>query len=89
MGLLAGMLICTGNAGRAEELLQKLQEEHQASQGFFLFHLACGEPDQAADGFEKLIEQRSSAVGAYFRFAQASYPSPRWAAVATKMNLPE
>jgi TolB-like protein/Tfp pilus assembly protein PilF/predicted Ser/Thr protein kinase len=90
-GQLAGMLVRTGNAGRAEELLQKLRErrdEDWATPGFFIFHLACGEPDQTADWIEKLIEQRSSAAALYFRIAQAACASPRWPKLAALMNLP-
>ena len=91
VGSFAGDLRCTGNAEQAEELLQKLREseEHRASLGFFNFHLICREPDQAADWLGKLIEQRHSQAGALLRLAQALHPSPRWAAVAKKMNLPE
>jgi TolB-like protein/predicted Ser/Thr protein kinase len=90
-GFLAGLLKRTGNAGRAEELLKKLQEgdEHSNALGFFYFHLACGEPEQAADWLEKMIVQRNSTAGAWLRLSQALCPSPRWAAVAKKMNLPE
>jgi TolB-like protein/Tfp pilus assembly protein PilF len=91
VGVFAGMLKRTGNAGRAEEVLQKFREsgELQGLDGFFWFHLVCGETDQAADWLEKLIEQRYSQAGALFRCAQVWNPSLRWAAVAKKMNLPE
>jgi tetratricopeptide (TPR) repeat protein len=90
VGCFAGVLNRTGNSGRAEELLQNLREgdEHWIALGFFIFHLACGEPDPAADWFEKVIEQRNSVAGTWLRFAQATYPSQRWAAAAKKMNLP-
>jgi tetratricopeptide (TPR) repeat protein len=90
VGCLAGMLKSTGSAGVAEELLQTLREgdEHRAPLGFLNFHLLCGETDEAADWLEKLIEQRHSQAGALLRTAQAWNPSPRWAAVAKKMNLP-
>jgi tetratricopeptide (TPR) repeat protein len=91
VGQFAGMAKHTGNVRRAEELLQKLRQgdEHWSAVGFFCFHLACGEPDQTADWCEKLVEQRNPAVGAMLRCVQTLYPSPRWAAVAKKMNLPE
>jgi hypothetical protein len=91
VGCFTGALKRTGNAGRAEELLQKLREgdERRAPLGFLSFHLFCGETDQAADWLEKLIEQRHSQAGALFRCAKVWNPSPRWAAVAKKMNLPE
>jgi TolB-like protein/Flp pilus assembly protein TadD len=90
-GTLAGMLRRTGNTERAEGVLQKFREgnEYRTSLGLFWFHLACGEADQAADWLEKDIEQRNPTGGAFVRFAQALYPSPRWAAVVKKMNLPE
>jgi TolB-like protein/tRNA A-37 threonylcarbamoyl transferase component Bud32/Tfp pilus assembly protein PilF len=91
VGCLASILKRMGNAERAQELLQKLREgdEHRATLGLFIFHLASGEPDQAADWFEKIVEQRLSPAVFWLRLAQALCPSPRWAAVAKKMNLPE
>jgi TolB-like protein len=91
VGCFAGMLKRTGSDARAEELLQKFREgdQHRAPLGLLNFHLLCGETDQAAYWLEKLIEQRHSQAGALLRFAQAAHPSPRWAAVAKKMNLPE
>jgi tetratricopeptide (TPR) repeat protein len=90
-GTLAGILKRTGNAGRAEEVLQKSQkgDENRPSLVLFWFHLACGEPDQAAGWLDQDIEQRNPVAGVFVRFAQALYPSPSWAAVAKKMNLPE
>ena len=91
VGCFAGMLKRSGNAGRAEELLQKLRDgdEHRAPLGFLNFHLLCGEADQAADWLESLIQQRHSQAGALFRCAQVWNPSSRWDTVAMKMNLPE
>jgi hypothetical protein len=87
----SGTLQRTGNAERAQEVHQKLRESdaHRAVYGFFSFHLACGEPEQAADWFEELIEQRFPGTGLWPPFTYSSYPSPRWAALAKKMNLPE
>ena len=50
------------------------------------FHLLCGEIDQAADWFEKAIEQRDPAMPTLgYRFRS----SPRWPALAKMMNLPQ
>jgi len=53
------------------------------------YHLFAGETDKAADCLEIYIEERFPVAAHYFRIAQASHPSPRWAAIAKKMNLPE
>lgn len=47
----------------AEALPQKLREgdEYRAAQGVFWFHVYSGEPDQAADWLEKIVEQGKNA----------------------------
>jgi TolB-like protein/predicted Ser/Thr protein kinase len=88
IGTFAAVLQRTGNTKRAEEVLQKLRnapEAYGAPRGLTMFHLLCGEIDQAADWFEKAIEQRDPAMpGLGYRFRS----SPRWPALAKLMNLP-
>jgi serine/threonine-protein kinase len=91
VGGIAGMLMRNGNAGQADELMQKLRNNdgEQASLGFILFNLLSGEADRAVEWLERLIEQRHSQVGLWMRLAKVWYPSPRWAAAAKKMHLPD
>jgi tetratricopeptide (TPR) repeat protein len=86
-GALAGVLMRTGDASRAEALLQKLsgRPAHAAPLGFVLFHLACGDMDKAADWAEKAIEHRHPAI---VFFMQGLRSSPRWPGLMRMMNLP-
>jgi hypothetical protein len=88
-GLYAGMLVRSGDTPLVQELLAKLHEGNEPNyMGLLFYHLGCGDADRAAEAYRQFIDQRSSASGIYFRIAQTLCPSPRWAAVAEKMNLP-
>ncbi len=93
IGLLAGLLVRTGNSSRAETLLERLGsgEKYGAPFGLVVFHLVCSEIEEAAEWAEKAIEQRD------FRLViTMSQPilkdlrsSSRWPRLARRMNLPE
>jgi Flp pilus assembly protein TadD len=57
-GLLAGVLVRTGDRSRVEGLLQELRHGQGAgvAPGLTIFNLVCLETDQAADWAEKAIE---------------------------------
>src|SRR5688572_21295468 len=58
--------------------------------GFVVFHLVCGEPRLAADWVEKSIEQRYPGILFFVNlpFGKVLRASPRWPALARRMNLP-
>jgi tetratricopeptide (TPR) repeat protein len=93
--LFAGILIQSGEHGRAQELVAKLNAESSDAYGtpmaLAVFHAMCGETDAAADCFEKAIEQRDPAVVGYLRtpLMKVLRSSPRWPALAKLMNLPD
>jgi predicted Zn-dependent protease len=64
VGLLAGMLVRSGDPARAAKLIQGLGEGRAsgAPVGFAIFHLLCGETEKAAEWMEKAIEQRHNMV---------------------------
>jgi Flp pilus assembly protein TadD len=88
-GLLAGILVQQGERQQAEELLGQLKII--APMGMVLYHLGCSEVDTALDWMEKGLEQRDVLL---LTFAQTDLMkplrmSPRWPALAKRMNLPE
>jgi len=90
--LLAGVLRRTGDVSRAGGLLEKLGPGHvKRAHGLALFHLVCGDIDQAADSVEKAIEQRDPDIMILLNVAvsRGLRSSPRWPALARLMNLPE
>ena len=92
-GLLAGVLMRTGETGPAEEMLQRLRpgEAYKAPAALAIFHLVCGEIDQVAYWVEKAIEQRDPFIlfDPCRSFGKDLVSSPFWPALAKKMNLPE
>jgi TolB-like protein/Tfp pilus assembly protein PilF/predicted Ser/Thr protein kinase len=95
IGLLAGVLACTGETRKAEELLQKLGDmpgqTHGLPLGFAIFHLICGETGKAADMVEMSIKHRDLVILTVLRLpiGNALRSSSRWPALAKLMNLPE
>ena len=93
--LFAGILIQSGDHSRAKELVAKLRaqsgDKYGTPMALAVFHAICGEPDAAADWFEKAIGQRDPAVVGYLRtpVMKILQSSPRWPALAKQMNLPE
>ncbi|MBZ5634181.1 MAG: protein kinase [Acidobacteriia bacterium] len=92
IGIYAGVLVHTGQAGRGKELAQKLGsgERYGTSMGWAIFHTCCNEIDAAADWYEKSIEERDSLVPSTLQTAigEALRASPRWPKLAALMNLP-
>ncbi len=89
IGNLAGILACLGEKDRADQLLAQMPET--AAFGWVLYHRFCLNIDAALDWYEKAIEIRhpGAAWGARFTFFKPLRESPRWAAIAKTMNLPE
>jgi serine/threonine-protein kinase len=92
IGQLAGIVKRTGDAGRAGALMQQLGDGSMfgAPAGFIAYHLVLGEIDQAADWFEKLIDQRDPRAPWILPhlFDGRLKSSPRWPKLARMMNLP-
>jgi len=92
-GTLAGALALTGDTARVQELLDKLgpATTNGVPTAWALFQLLQGEVDQAADWFEKAIDQKEVNAGYWTRtgIGAALRSSPRWPALAKRMNLPE
>jgi len=92
-GLLAGVLMRTGETGPAEEMLQRLRpgEAYRTPAALAIFHLVCGEIDEVAYWVEKAIEQRDPFIllDLCRSFGKDLVSSPFWPALAKKMNLPE
>jgi hypothetical protein len=85
-GLLAGIVSREGDSTRADALLVRLQhgETYGVPMGWFMYHLARLDFDQAAASIEEAIEQHDQ---------RATYGLPylrstsRWPALAKKLNL--
>jgi hypothetical protein len=76
------------DAARAEALLAQLKsgEAQGPLQGWAIYHVVYLETDQAAEWFEKAIQQREFGVTILVQFVRKS---SRWPALAKMMNLPE
>jgi serine/threonine-protein kinase len=92
IGQLSGILTRIGDPVRAGALMQQLGDggAFGAPAGLVAYHLALGEIDAAADWFEKLIDQRDPRAPWIVPhiFGGRLKSSPRWPALARKMNLP-
>jgi eukaryotic-like serine/threonine-protein kinase len=93
VGQYAGLLVRTGEAGRAKELVQRLGsgQVYGTPFGLATFHAYCGEIDLAADWIEKAIEERFPNVSSFLQSAVGDplRASPRWPRLAALLNLPE
>jgi serine/threonine-protein kinase len=93
IGLLAGLLKRTGETRRAEELLGNLQptDAFGVPRGLAIYHWVLREFDVEADWLEKAIDQRDAygAVCLRLWYGRELRPTPRWAGLMRKLNLPE
>jgi TolB-like protein len=91
VAVLAALLRRSGDGDASAPLEQLLA----ATQGIgdapahALFHLLCGDLDQAADWSEKAIEERDLSISIYLRFVVSKdlRASPRWGKIARQLNL--
>jgi tetratricopeptide (TPR) repeat protein len=92
IGLLAGVLVLSGNRDRAQGLLDKLGsgQAFGAAHGLVIFHLLCSDIERAAGWVEKAIEERDPSILIYLRqpYAQPLRASRHWPKLAKLMNLP-
>ncbi|HEY7389220.1 MAG TPA: protein kinase [Bryobacteraceae bacterium] len=93
VGVLAGLLARTGDERRAEELLAKVgtPETYGVPAAWAFFHVYRGETEEAVDWWGKVIDQRdpNAVISPRLGGNAALRTSPRWPALAKRMNLPE
>lgn len=91
-GYFAGALKHSGETGRAEALLNTLDDGSPgAPLGFLFYHLGASEIGPAATWAAQTIEQRQPAI-LYYLMLPLATPlrlSPHWPALAAMMNLPQ
>jgi Flp pilus assembly protein TadD len=87
VALLAGVLERLGESERASELLAPLRSHPTR---LFTYHVVCSNLDAAADCCEAAIAQCDPfpLLCAEAGFTEPLRQSPRWAAIARKLNLP-
>jgi serine/threonine-protein kinase len=93
-GLLAGLLVKSGDSERAAELIGGLGDGrgNAAPVAFAIYHLLCGEVDKAAEWTERALEQGNEMVGMLLLtppWKPLLRSSARWPKLAKMMNLPE
>jgi tetratricopeptide (TPR) repeat protein len=87
-GILAGVLLRSGEARQAAEMLG---DQGTTTMGMVLYHLLDGNIDASIDAYSSAIEQRDpfAALFASAVFLRPLHESSRWPMLARKMNLPE
>ena len=92
VGLLAALLRRNGDEEESRSIAKELGsgEALGDARTHALFHLICGEIEQAADWVEKAIEQRDSSMRFYLGFVicKGLRSSDRWPKIAKMVNLP-
>jgi hypothetical protein len=93
-GLLAGLLVKSGDGARAAELIERLGDGRAsgAPVAFAIFHLLCGEVEKAAEWTERALEQKQPFVSMVLLtppWKPLLRCSTRWPKLAKMMNLPE
>jgi tetratricopeptide (TPR) repeat protein len=91
VGLLAALLQRNGEEEESRSIAKELGsgETLGDARAHALFHLICGEIDQAGDWVEKAIEQRDSSMRFYLGFVicKGLRASHRWPKIAKMVNL--
>ena len=88
--VLAAALAQLGKRDRAAEVLREMGDAPKPIWGRVEYHLYGSEIDTAADWYEKMIEQREpfAVIYASSSLCKDLRQSPRWPALARKINLP-
>jgi TolB-like protein len=94
-GLLGGILRCTGEINRANELHDELipGDQYGAAMGLLLFHVGCSEVGQAAGWARRAIEQRDTRMILFMGLMRAFWPNilrsdRRWSAIVRTLGIP-
>ena len=87
-GLLAGLLVQTGDKNRAERVIATMSGS--VTIGMAMYHLVCSQIDAAIDCFQQDIElgHPNTAHMVSAGFLRPVRSSPRWPKLASMMNLP-
>jgi hypothetical protein len=89
---LAAALRLSGDEEEARGLFERLGSGGGVGdcRAHAVYHVLCGELDAAADWTEKAIAERDPGMMFYLRFTifRPLRASPRWARIATMLNLP-
>ena len=88
--VLAAALVQLGEKDRATEVVSEMGDSPKPIWGRVEYHLYRSEVDAAADWYEKMIEQREpfAVIYAGSSLCKDLRQSPRWPALARKINLP-
>lgn len=88
-GFLAALLKKSGAAQRAQEMIIAMTGALPI--GMTLYHLVCGEIDEAIAWYRKDIEERrpNAAMIARAAYLKPMRENPKWPEIARMMNLPE
>ena len=89
--MLAASLIRLGDKGRADALIQEMGASPAPVWGRVLYHLLCSELEQAADWYQKMIEDREpfAVIYANSPYTEELRASPGWRKLGALMNLPD
>jgi TolB-like protein len=94
-GLLAGILKCTGETNRADELRGTLLagDQYGVAMGLSLFHVGCAEMGHAGEWAERAVEQRDARMILLMGLLRAFRPNlfrsdRRWSAIAGTLGIP-
>jgi tetratricopeptide (TPR) repeat protein len=89
-GMLAGAWANLDDRTRADALIRAMGDTPRPIFGRVLYHLLCGDIDQAADWYERAINGRDpfAVVFADGPMGGVLRQSPRWPKLARMMNLP-
>ena len=90
-GMLAASLIRLGDKGRADSLIREMGPYPAPVWGRVVYHLLCSDLEQAADWYQKMIEEREpfAVIYANSPYTEELRASPRWRKLAALMNLPD
>jgi TolB-like protein len=90
-GWLAATLVRVGDPARAEQLVAGMGEHPRPVWGRVLYHLQVGELEEAADWYERMIEERDPFALIYAGgcVTAALRAHPRWPRLAALMRLPQ
>ena len=94
VGLLAGLLVRAGDQSRAREVLKELEDDGRSERcsAFTIYHLLCGETEQAVDWMERAIRRQEQMVTMLLLptpWGPMLRSSPRWPELSRMMNLLE
>jgi tetratricopeptide (TPR) repeat protein len=92
VGLYAGLLVRSGELDRGRELSQRMGsgEATGTPLGWAIFHICCGEIDEAAAWIERAFQEQhpNTAVVLQYPIMEPLRSSPHWPKLAAMMRMP-